>query len=286
MPKKKPPARKKHTARKSKKPVRHTIDRGVRHFSTEVGRAGERFGRRMEAKGKEWEMGWHRTFGIFGPLIKSVFSLLILIVISMVLIIVNSIVSSPIFLNISTFIIVNAGFFFVLFLAFSYFSYFSRQYPKESRALSPLVTAIGIAIALWIVILVMGIANTTLEIPVLSNIALIIGNNLVWIFIAVIIIGYIVFAVKTSKAPLPRREIFSAKRLMPKGRKSDIPRLYRSGRDKILGGVCGGIGEYLSIDPVLVRVLWIVFAFAFGGGILAYIIAWIIIPRNPRYRWD
>lgn len=62
-------------------------------------------------------------------------------------------------------------------------------------------------------------------------------------------------------------------------------RLYRSGKDKILGGVCGGIGEYLGVDPVLIRILWVFSIFAWGIGTLPYLIAWIIIPRNPRHVW-
>jgi len=58
-------------------------------------------------------------------------------------------------------------------------------------------------------------------------------------------------------------------------------RLYRSKKDKIIGGVCGGIAEYFNIDPVIVRVIAVVLAFMGGSGILAYIIAWIIIPQNP-----
>ena len=64
-----------------------------------------------------------------------------------------------------------------------------------------------------------------------------------------------------------------------------MKRLYRSGKDKILGGVCGGIGEYVKIDPVIIRLLWVLFALAYGTGILFYIIAWIIIPRNPKHKW-
>ncbi len=61
-----------------------------------------------------------------------------------------------------------------------------------------------------------------------------------------------------------------------------IKRIFRtSGKDSILGGVCGGIGNYFEVDPVLIRLLWVVFtAMSFGMGILAYIIAWIIIPRK------
>lgn len=66
----------------------------------------------------------------------------------------------------------------------------------------------------------------------------------------------------------------------------EIKRLYRSGKEKILGGVCGGIAEYLQIDPVLVRLLWIGFCFLWGAGIILYIIAWVIIPRNPEHKWN
>ena len=62
--------------------------------------------------------------------------------------------------------------------------------------------------------------------------------------------------------------------------KKEIKRLYRSKRDRVLAGVCAGIGEYFDVDPVLVRVLWVIFSLLYGAGILAYIIAWIIIPEK------
>jgi phage shock protein PspC (stress-responsive transcriptional regulator) len=58
-------------------------------------------------------------------------------------------------------------------------------------------------------------------------------------------------------------------------------RLFRSKKDRIIGGVCGGLGSYFSLDPVLVRVIWAVLFFAGGVGLLAYILAWIIIPEEP-----
>lgn len=58
-------------------------------------------------------------------------------------------------------------------------------------------------------------------------------------------------------------------------------RLYRSSRERILGGVAGGIGDYFDIDPTLVRLAWILLAFAGGVGILGYVVAWIIIPEAP-----
>lgn len=58
-------------------------------------------------------------------------------------------------------------------------------------------------------------------------------------------------------------------------------RLYRSYTDKMLGGVCGGLGEYFDIDPVIIRVLFVVAVLFGGGGVLAYIILWIVIPQKP-----
>lgn len=63
-----------------------------------------------------------------------------------------------------------------------------------------------------------------------------------------------------------------------------IKRLYRSAKERILGGVCGGIGEYLNVDPTIIRVIWILFGLS-GFGILAYLIAWLIIPKNPDQKW-
>jgi len=61
-----------------------------------------------------------------------------------------------------------------------------------------------------------------------------------------------------------------------------VKRLYRSKKDKVIAGVCGGIAEYLEVDPVVVRLIWaIVTLLSMGLGILAYIIAWIIIPEEP-----
>lgn len=56
-------------------------------------------------------------------------------------------------------------------------------------------------------------------------------------------------------------------------------RLYRSDSNKMLCGVCGGIGEYFNVDATLIRLLWAVLACS-GSGLLAYIIAAVIIPRR------
>lgn len=74
--------------------------------------------------------------------------------------------------------------------------------------------------------------------------------------------------------------------IMPEGA-SDVavgntPRLTRSATDKKIAGVCGGIAEYFGVDATPVRLLWVVLSIFCGaviGGIIAYLVAWLIIPR-------
>lgn len=60
-------------------------------------------------------------------------------------------------------------------------------------------------------------------------------------------------------------------------------RLYKSNEHKMLDGVCGGIAEYFGIDPTLVRLGWVLFCALGGSGVIAYIIAAIIIPYRPDH---
>ena len=61
----------------------------------------------------------------------------------------------------------------------------------------------------------------------------------------------------------------------------EIKRLFRSRDERMLGGVCGGLAEYLHTDPTLIRVLFVLFAPAGGPGIIAYLIMWIVVPLEP-----
>lgn len=63
---------------------------------------------------------------------------------------------------------------------------------------------------------------------------------------------------------------------------AEVKRLYRSRSKRWLAGVCGGLGSYFDLDPTLIRALFVLFALAVGGGILAYLILWLIIPLEPQ----
>lgn len=63
-----------------------------------------------------------------------------------------------------------------------------------------------------------------------------------------------------------------------------MKKLYKSNKNKVLVGVVGGIGEYFNIDPVILRIIWILL-FTFSGfvpGIIAYLIAALIVPKRPK----
>ena len=57
-------------------------------------------------------------------------------------------------------------------------------------------------------------------------------------------------------------------------------RLYRSHDDRMIAGICGGLGDYLGLDPVWLRLLFILLLFASGIGLWGYLILWIIVPQE------
>lgn len=58
-------------------------------------------------------------------------------------------------------------------------------------------------------------------------------------------------------------------------------RLYRSTTDRVIGGVASGLASYFKLDPLLVRLLFVIFAIVGGGAVLIYIILWIVTPETP-----
>jgi len=61
-------------------------------------------------------------------------------------------------------------------------------------------------------------------------------------------------------------------------------KFFRSITEKKIAGICGGLGEYFDIDPTIVRLIWVALVLAAGTGILAYLIAWIIVPKEPAVK--
>ncbi len=59
-------------------------------------------------------------------------------------------------------------------------------------------------------------------------------------------------------------------------------RLYRSRTDSVIGGVCGGVAEYLDVDPSIVRIIWAILGLVTGGiFVVLYVVMWIVVPEAP-----
>lgn len=57
-------------------------------------------------------------------------------------------------------------------------------------------------------------------------------------------------------------------------------RLHKSKKGKVIAGVCSGLANYFNIDPVVLRIIWIILVFCFGIGVLAYLVLWLIMPNS------
>ena len=103
-----------------------------------------------------------------------------------------------------------------------------------------------------------------------------IGQKILWIVVLLIfnIIGTFIYLIVMAFGG--QKEEKMAKKDSFKGK-----RLTRSKKNRIVAGVCAGLGDYLDIDPTIVRLIWVLLIFfSFGAAILAYIIAWIVIPEK------
>jgi phage shock protein PspC (stress-responsive transcriptional regulator) len=61
-----------------------------------------------------------------------------------------------------------------------------------------------------------------------------------------------------------------------------MKRLFKSTKDRKICGVCGGLAEYLNVDPSVIRILWVIFACMGGMGLLAYFVCAVILPNDTE----
>jgi len=62
---------------------------------------------------------------------------------------------------------------------------------------------------------------------------------------------------------------------------SEVNRLYRSHKERMVGGVCGGLGDFFKVDPIIFRLIFVMLFFGAGSGVLIYIVMMLIIPEEP-----
>jgi phage shock protein PspC (stress-responsive transcriptional regulator) len=59
-------------------------------------------------------------------------------------------------------------------------------------------------------------------------------------------------------------------------------KLYRSRKNRVIAGICGGLAEYFDVDPIIIRLITLILVLSAGAGLIAYIIAWIVVPEEPE----
>jgi phage shock protein C len=266
---------------------RSTFNENMDHFEEEIEDFGKKIESSFENVGKRIETWYDKTFGIFGPVLSAIIALVILFIVINALSFFGS--SRPWMQEISGFLESLVLLFLVIFLLSSYSEYFTRKL-TPFRFISPIIGAIIFIVWFWVAINILTIIATAFELSMVQSISDLFEALIFPLAILILLIGYIGVITSTKKDaqsnPIPHQKGHSKSLEHETMDTEGYKRLYRSGKDQLVGGVLGGLAEYLKVDPTIIRVLYILLLFAsFGFMILAYLIGWMLIPRNPNHKW-
>lgn len=300
MPKKKM----RKTKQESSDSPREKLKEQARHFGKEaealgkqIGKKGEEFGKRFEkhseAFGEKVEKHGdeccgrdYHNFGVMGLIFSIIIGILGLAVCIWAFELLAQRTGSAFFYALHDFFLSNLGIFILIFIISSALTYLSRCCRTGRMLISPLSCAFGITAFFWIASSIMLIDGALIASPEIYSVVQYIRMNLLGIFWFFLLLGYFLLLIQLVvqeliTKPHQRNAETEPQRVPANG----VKRLYRSGNDRIIAGVCGGLAEYFGVDPVPIRLIWVIFALAGGSGVLLYVIAWLIIPRNPNHRW-
>lgn len=175
------------------------MEKRGREFGEEMEDLGERFSRKMERKHKMWgregRNWWFRTFGFIGPLLGSILGIVFLAVGILVLNFLNLFLGSSFITSVSNFLFANMYIFFAIFIFSGYNDYFSKRY-RSYWVVSPITAGISVVIAFWILSWAISLINTVPKISVLTSISNFLFANLLGIFLLVVVLGYVVVFIK------------------------------------------------------------------------------------------
>jgi len=251
----------------------------------------DNFGKCLEHKDRQFYNWYDERFGFFSPVISSFIGLIVL----SIMIIIFRFIGREflVFADIAAFFSKYLAFIFIFMLFSSYTAYLTRHYHKWFKWVSPLTSAISFVFGFWIFIQVLNIINNSINGIIISWFLSISDILMPIIALLIIVIGYMILFVsifnnqiihdlnhkKTAKVHTKNHEKISNEK--------NIKKLYRSGENKIIGGICGGFSEYIQIDVTIIRIIFVIlFLITLGFIILPYFIFWIIIPRNPNHSWN
>lgn len=263
------------------------FEQNMDHFGAEIEQIGKKIERKFEKTGQNIENWYERTFGFFGPLLSA----LIAFIIFFIIITIFSYLGNQYqwMEQVSLFLQPFLLLFLLIFLLSSYSQYFSKKI-KPFRYVSPVVGAVIFIVWFWVAIQILQIIAEELNLGFIQTFTNLFEMLIIPLAVLILLLGYVGILTSTSFNSKTKEDHGQSPKEYPaeqNNQKQDsYKRLYRSGNERILGGVLGGIAEYFKVDPVIIRIIYVLLLFAsFGFMVLAYIVAWIIIPRNPQHYW-
>jgi phage shock protein C len=247
------------------------VEQRFRNFADEV----EQIVDRTRGKVDTNEGGHRKRFGFFAPIVYALVLMAAVAVTALIFQVVSN--QGDFVYDLGSFLVSDLYYFFLAALIFGYMMMLTPQNPRGIELLRPLAIATAVVFSLWLAFGVFDILGRVYEIDALGSLADLVRIILPIIFILLMVIGY---ALVLSRV-LERR----AKQKVPSS--PVLPRnLYRSGKERLLGGVGGGIAEYVDTDPRVIRVFFVLFTAAtIGIFLLIYLILWMLLPRNPIDQW-
>jgi phage shock protein PspC (stress-responsive transcriptional regulator) len=254
-------------------PRKGGLEEGLDSFGREMDELGRRISQGLGSTDAK-AGGMEQTFGPLAPLIFSIIAILIVIVgIGVFALLVNGIASLRPLVDL---LWSSAPLFFALLLFFSYCGYIIRHAGHEVAWLRPIMAAVAVGAVIWFAFRLLAALDQGFgwNLPSwLDWLGYVIAGL---VFLALFMVGLLAAVSATQPRPSPAPA--------PGTQAQDqIRKLYRSASDRWVAGVCAGLGEYFGIDPVLVRVLWIILSLAsLGIGVVGYVLLWIVIPNGPR----
>ncbi|MDD1772336.1 MAG: PspC domain-containing protein [Methanomassiliicoccales archaeon] len=221
-----------------------------------------------------------RSFKGAGPLLKAFIGIIFVLLVVEIFNVLSD--SSEFADRVGDFLGDNLILIFIMMLLSVYSGYSSRRMPKEHSMVAPIIAAVLITFALWMMAKLMQITGDAVDVSVLNTMGDILNTILYIIFLLVLLLGYIGVVMRSNRIQPPANSTpYSQSAPSPQPVPQDLTqRLHRSKRDSVLFGVCGGMAEYTNIDPTMMRVLWVV-GFLVSGGVLiiAYLILALALPN-------
>jgi len=266
------------------------FEQNMDHFGKEVEQIGKRIEATFEKTGKQVDTWYDKTFGVFGPVLSALIAFIVLFIVINIFSFFGR--TRPWMLEISTFLESLLIIFLVIFFLSSFSNYFSKKV-QPFRFVSPIIGAIVFMVWFWVGINILAIIAFQFDLELIQTFTDFFEVLIFPLALLILLIGYLGVITSMKQEDKGGRKIHED--VKKETQSSDAQqteyqesykRLYRSGKERVLGGVLGGLAEYLNVDPTIIRILYVLLFFSSIGFIgLAYFVGWIIIPRNPNHQW-